>query len=80
LPAGVGQGVLDPGEELVGASRHGPAKLLNLGRASARTGRTEEAATLFKAALESRENIELVLADGRVINSKDAAKMACAGL
>lgn len=61
-------------------SRHDPAKLLNLGRAYARTGRTEEAATLFKAALDSRENVELVLADGRVINSKDAAKMAYAGL
>ncbi|WP_185739778.1 tetratricopeptide repeat protein [Sphingorhabdus wooponensis] len=61
-------------------SRHDPAKLLNLGRAYARTGRTEEAATLFKAALHSRDNVELVLADGRVMNSKDAAKMAYAGL
>lgn len=61
-------------------SRHDPAKLLNLGRAYARTGRTAEAATLFKAAMDSRENVELVLADGRVINSKDAAKMAYANV
>lgn len=61
-------------------SRHDPAKLLNLGRAYARTGRTQEAATLFKAALDSRENVELVLADGRVMNSKDAAKMAYANV
>lgn len=61
-------------------SRHDPAKLLNLGRAYVRTGRTAEAATLFKAALDSRDSVELVLADGRVMNSKTAAKMAYAGL
>lgn len=61
-------------------SRHDPAKLLNLGRAYARTGRTAEAATLFKAALDSRESVDLVLADGRVMNSKAAAQTAYAGL
>lgn len=61
-------------------SRHDPAKLLNLGRAYARMGKTEEAAGLFMAALQSRETVDLVLADGRIMNSKDAARKAYAGL
>jgi lipopolysaccharide biosynthesis regulator YciM len=61
-------------------SIHDPAKLLNLGRAYARMGRTDEAAEIFMAAMQSRNDVELVLADGRVINSKDAARMAYAGL
>ncbi len=61
-------------------SRHDPAKLLNLGRAYARMGRVEEASTLFAAAMQSRDTVDLVLADGRVMNSKDAARKAYAGL
>ena len=61
-------------------SRHDPAKLLNLGRAYARTGRTEQAARIFQAALNSRESVDLVLADGRVMSSKDAARLAMANL
>lgn len=61
-------------------SKHDPAKLLNLGRAYARMGRTDEAAAIFMAAMQNRENVDLVLADGRVINSKDAARKAYASL
>ena len=61
-------------------SRHDPAKLLNLGRAYARTGRTEQASQLFEAALKSRESVDLVLADGRVMSSKEAARLAMANL
>ncbi len=61
-------------------SRHDPAKLLNLGRAYARLGRMEEASNMFAAAMQSRETVDLVLADGRVMNSKDAARKAYAGL
>ncbi len=57
-------------------SKHDPAKLLNLGRAFARIGRTDQAAGYFKAAMQSRESVDLVLADGRVINSKVAAREA----
>jgi Flp pilus assembly protein TadD len=61
-------------------SRHDPAKLLNLGRAYARMGRMDEASAIFSAAMQSRENVDLVLADGRVMNSKDAARKAYASL
>ena len=61
-------------------SKHDPAKLLNLGRAYARIGYTEQAAGYFKAAMQIRESLDLVLADGRVMNSKDAAREAYANL
>lgn len=61
-------------------SKHDPAKLLNLGRAYARMGQTEQAAGYFKAAMHVREGVDLVLADGRVMNSKVAARKAYADL
>jgi lipopolysaccharide biosynthesis regulator YciM len=61
-------------------SQNDPAKRINLGQAYARTGRTKEAAALFKAAMQSREDLDLVLADGRVMSSKEAARQALARL
>lgn len=61
-------------------SRHDPARLINLGQAYARTGRINEARAMFNAALEKRDQIDLVLADGRVMNSKDAASLALSKL
>lgn len=61
-------------------SKHDPAKLLNLGRAYARMGQTEQAAGYFKAAMQARESVDLVLSDGRVMNSKVAARKAYANL
>jgi len=61
-------------------SNHDPAKLLNLGRAYARMGQTEKAAGYFKAVMQARECVDLVLADGRVMNSKVAARAAIANL
>jgi uncharacterized protein HemY len=61
-------------------SKHDPAKLLNLGRAYARMGQAEKAAGYFKAAMQARESVDLVLADGRVMNSKAAARAAFANL
>lgn len=63
-----------------GVSRNDPARLLNLGRAYARMGRTEDAARVFQIALQSRDTVDLVLSDGRVMNSKDAARQAFANL
>ena len=62
-----------------GVSRNDPARLLNLGRAYARMGRTEDAARVFQTALQS-DSVDLVLADGRVLNSKVAARQAVANL
>lgn len=61
-------------------SKHDPAKLLNLGRAYARMGQTEHAAGYFKAAMQARDSVDLVLSDGRVMNSKVAARKAYANL
>ena len=59
-------------------SRHDPAFLLNLGQAYARTGRLAEARELFRRASKKTENVDLILADGRVISSKLAARQALA--
>lgn len=61
-------------------SRNDPARLINLGQAYARTGRTAEASQLFVAVIESRNEADLILADGSVMNSKDAARKALAKL
>jgi len=61
-------------------SRHDPAKLLNLGHAYARLGRMDEASALFTVVMQSRDSVDLVLADGSVMNSKDAARKAYARL
>ena len=59
-------------------SRHEPAFLLNLGQAYARSGRVAEARELFRLAARKRDEVDLVLSDGRVINSKLAARQALA--
>lgn len=61
-------------------SRHDPAKLLNLGHAYARLGRMDEASALFTVVMQSRDSVDLVLADGSVMNSKEAARKAYARL
>lgn len=56
-------------------ARNDPARLINLGQVLAKTGRTAEAANLFAQAMQGEE-IELVLADGRVMSSREAARLA----
>lgn len=52
-----------------------PAWLINYGQVLARTGRTEEAAAKFRQAM-AQDDAELVLADGRVMSSREAASAA----
>ena len=59
-------------------SRLDPAFLLNLGQAYARTGRLAQARELFRKAAKKREEVDLVLADGRIMSSKMAARQALA--
>ncbi len=59
-------------------SRHDPAFLLNLGQAYARSGDVAKARELFRQAARKRDVVDLVLADGRVMNSKLAARQALA--
>jgi tetratricopeptide (TPR) repeat protein len=53
-----------------------PARLINLGQVYVRMGRTSDAARMFMAAMQSDHNFDLVLADGKVVNSRDAANQA----
>ena len=61
-------------------SRQDPARLINLGQAYARTGRVFEALAMFNAARDAHEPVDLILADGRVMSSDDAAGKALASL
>lgn len=60
-------------------SRDDPAKLINLGQVLARTGRSAEARRLFQAAMAADE-VDLILADGSTISSRDAARRALSAL
>jgi len=57
-----------------------PARLINLGQVYARMGRTGEAARMFMAAMQSDRHFDLVLADGTVVDSRDAADQALQNL
>jgi len=50
-----------------------PARLINLGNAYARVGRMEEARATLRRAVELQQHFDLVLADGRVVDSRRAA-------
>jgi len=56
-----------------------PARLINLGQVFAMTGRITEARRMFRQALQVAD-VELVLADDRVMGSHDAARAALRGL
>ena len=53
-----------------------PAKLINLGRAYQRLGDLALAEQSFTAALNCKEEMDLLLADGREMSSRKAAKLA----
>lgn len=63
-----------------GVAADDPARLINLGQVYAKTGRYEEALKAYTAAMKSKKQFDLVLADGRVISSREAAKLALANL
>lgn len=57
-----------------------PSRLINLGTAHARLGRSAEAAAHYRAALASPIRYDLELADGRTMDSRWAARMALKSL
>lgn len=63
-------------EEQREASPNDPAVLINLGIAHAHQGNDEQARAMFKAAMASRETVELETANGRAIDSKRLARNA----
>lgn len=65
---------------LDGVEKDDPARLINLGQVYAKTGRFEEARRAYIAAMKSDRSFDVVLADGRVVSSREAARMALARL
>jgi Tfp pilus assembly protein PilF len=61
-------------------SERDPSRLINLGTAYARLGRTSDAAAMYRAAVDSPIRYDLELADGRYMDSRWAARLALAGL
>lgn len=53
-----------------------PSRLINLGTAYARVGRTADAAKMFKAAMNSDIRYDLQLANGATMDSRAAARLA----
>ena len=53
-----------------------PAKLINLGRAYQRAGDLTLAEEAFTAALNCKDEMDLVLSDGREMGSRKAARLA----
>lgn len=58
-------------------SRNDPAKLINLGQIYWKTGRADEAIRVLEAVAQAEE-VELILANGKIIGSRDAARKALA--
>lgn len=80
LMAGDNQAAVEQLEQSRHVRASDPARLINLGQAYARTGRIGDAASMFTAAMNSNRSLDLVLADGTVMNSRDAARIALGNL
>lgn len=57
-----------------------PARLINLGQAYARLGRTGDAEDMFQAAIDSKTSFDVVMSDGSVMSTRQAARRALANL
>lgn len=57
-----------------------PSRLINLGSAYARIGRADLAETMFRAAIRSDIRYDLELADGTMMDSRAAARLALSRL
>lgn len=57
-----------------------PSRLINLGAAYARIGRADLAETMFRAAIKSDIRYDLELADGSMMDSRLAARLALSRL
>lgn len=58
------------------AHAHDPSRLINLGTAYARKGRFSEARAMYQAAIRSHTRYDLELANGQMMDSRDAARLA----
>lgn len=63
-----------------GIDARDPSRLINLGTAYARLGRTDDAAAMYHAAIDSPVRYDLELSDGQYVDSRWAARTALASL
>lgn len=64
--------------ELRGLRSDDPARLINLGKVYAETGRVGDAVTVWHLALASKRHFDVVTADGRVVSTDQLAREALA--
>ena len=64
--------------ELRGIRSDDPARLINLGKVYAETGRVGDAVTVWRLALASKSQFEVVTAEGRVVSTDQLAREALA--
>jgi len=64
--------------ELRGLRSDDPARLINLGKVYAETGRVGDAVTVWQLALTSKRHFEVVTAEGRVATTDQLAREALA--
>lgn len=64
--------------ELRGLRSDDPARLINLGKVYAETGRVDDALTVWRLALASKRQFEVVTAEGRVATTDQLAREALA--
>lgn len=64
--------------ELRGIRSDDPARLINLGKVYAETGRVADAVTVWRLALASKSQFEVVTAQGRVVSTDQLAREALA--
>ena len=80
LKAGENRAAVDKLTGDNGLDARDPSRLINLGTAYARLGRTAEAAAAYDNAIGSPIRYDLELADGRYVDSRWAARTALANL
>ncbi len=59
---------------------HDPSRLINLGTAYARMGRISDARAAYQAAIRSHTRYDLELANGQMMDSRGAARLALRSL
>lgn len=64
--------------ELRGIRSDDPARLINLGKVYAETGRVGDAVTVWRLALASKRQFEVVTAEGRIVSTDQLAREALA--
>ena len=64
--------------ELRGIGSDDPARLINLGKVYAETGRVEDAVRVWRLALASNRQFEVVTAQGRIVSTDQLAREALA--